>query len=207
MLSLCKIMAVQFGATSFIPKKPETPTTRRRRGGTVNVFFLLALIIFLAAVTASVGVFLYERVTSQSLGEKKEQLERARAAFEPELIKDLTLIDLRIQSAESILNSHIAFSAFFTLLETMTLKTIQFDSFSYSLSDNGSISIQMKGRGLSFSSVALQSDVFGKDPYIQNPIFSDLDLDDVGKVVFSFAASVDPALVSYRRLSEGITKR
>ena len=171
------------------------------------MFFLGALIIFLAAVIASVGVFLYKQVTTQNLDEKKLQLEMARAAFEPALIKELALLDLRIQSAEEILDSHVALSAFFNLLEQSTLKSIQFNDFTYSVSDGGGMRIQMHGRGLSFSSVALQSDVFGKDPFIQNSIFSNLDLDDVGNVIFDFSASVDPTLVSYRRLWEGITKR
>ena len=127
-------MVAQFGTTSFIPKKPETPTARRKRGGVINIFFLAALIVFLTATAASVGVFLYQRITEQSLDEKRVQLKKAQEAFEPALIKELALVDLRIQSAEKILNSHVAMSAFFDLLEQSTLQNIQFSTFSYSFS-------------------------------------------------------------------------
>jgi len=197
----------QFGTTSFIPKKPTTPVAQRRRGTVINVFFLIALIIFLGTVSVAVGVFLYQKVVTQNLEEKGNQLVEARAAFEPALIEDLATMDNRIQAAQEVLHGHLALSAFFELLEQSTLKSVQFDNFTYTATPDGRISIGMKGRGQSFSSVALQSDIFGKDPFIQNPLFSNLDIDEQGHVIFDFAAALDPILVSYRSLTDPLTKQ
>ncbi len=196
-------MVAQFGTTSFIPKKPETSVVRRSKGGVINVFFLVALIVFLTSVVASVGVFFYKQVAEQRLEEKVALLEKTRTAFEPALVTELATVDSHIKSAQNILNSHIALSAFFNMLEQSTLQSVQFDSFTFSHSDESGMIVQMKGRGLSFSSVALQSDIFGKNPYIQGPIFSNLDLDNTGSVLFDFSAVVDPTLVSYQRLQRG----
>jgi len=200
-------MAQQFGTTSFIPKKPTTPVAQRRRGTVINIFFLIALIIFLSTVSVAVGVFLYQKVVTQNLEKKSNQLAEAREAFEPALIEDLATMDNRIQAAQEVLNSHLALSAFFEFLEQSTLKSVQFDDFTYTAMPSGGISIGMRGRGQSFSSVALQSDIFGKDPFIRNPLFSNLDIDEQGNVIFDFAAALDPALISYRNLMDPLTKR
>jgi hypothetical protein len=55
----------------------------------------------------------------------------------------------------------------------------------------------MGGIASSFSSVALQSDIFGENKFIQEPIFSNLNLDSKGDVIFDFSAFVDPRLLSY----------
>jgi len=196
----------QFGTTSFIPKKPTTPVAQRRRGTVINIFFLIALVIFLGATAVSVGVFLYQKVITQNIAEKGNQLVEARAAFEPALIEDLATMDNRIKAAQGVLNRHLALSAFFKLLERSTLKSVQFDNFNYTAVPDGHISIGMKGRGQSFSSVALQSDIFGKDPFIRNPLFSNLDIDERGNVVFSFSAALDPVLISYRSLTNPLTE-
>lgn len=197
----------QFGTTSFIPKKPQSPASKRSRGGVINIFFLISLIIFLGALTVTASVFLYERVVTQNIAEKSTQLEQAREAFEPTLIEELSKIDIRIQSAQEILDSHIALSAFFELLERSTLKSIQFNNFTNVTSPDGRVGITMKGTARSFSSVALQSDVFGTDPFIRNPLFTNLNLDDLGNVIFDFSATLDPALLSYRQIVDPLTQR
>lgn len=198
-------MAQQFGTTSFIPKKPTTPVARRRRGTVINIFFLAALIIFLGAVTVAVGVFLYQKVVTQNIEEKSGQLADARAAFEPVTIEALATMDNRLKAATEVLREHTAPSVFFEFLEQSTLKSIQFIDFTYRANPDGLISIGMRGKGQSFSSVALQSDIFGKDAFIQNPLFSNLDIDNDGNVIFKFTADLDPALISYRSLTDPLT--
>jgi hypothetical protein len=55
----------------------------------------------------------------------------------------------------------------------------------------------MSGLARSFSSVALQSDEFGKNRFIQQPVFSGFSLDDRGDVEFNVTALIDPSVVSY----------
>lgn len=201
-------MAQQFGTTSFIPKKPQgTAVKHKSSGGVINIFFLGALIIFLGALVVTAGVFLYERFVEQSIEEKSTQLEKARDAFEPALIEEFSKLEIRIQSAQEILDSHLALSFFFELLESTTLKSVQFKDFINITSPDGRISITMRGTARSFSSVALQSDVFGKDPFIRSPLFSNLNLDDLGNVIFDFSATLDPALLSYKQAVDPVTQK
>lgn len=197
----------QFGTTSFIPKKPQSPVAGRKRGGVINIFFLISLIVFLGALTVTVGVFLYEGFVKKNIAEKSTQLEQAREAFEPTLIEELSKLDVRMQSAQEILDSHVALSAFFELLERSTLKSVRFNSFANITSPEGRVGITMKGTARSFNSVALQSDVFGKDPFIRDPLFSNLNLDDLGNVIFDFSATLDPDLLSYRQIVDPLTQK
>jgi hypothetical protein len=99
-------------------------------------------------------------------------------------------------SAREILDNHKAPSALFDLLEDTTLTSIQFKNLSYGMKE-GRMSISMGGVASSFGSVALQSDIFGENKFIQESIFSNLNLDDKGNVVFDFSAFVDTRLLSY----------
>lgn len=194
----------QFGSTSFIPKKPQASSKKRRKSTTINIFFLIALLIFLGASAASVGAYFYLQLVERSIEEKSIELANARAAYEPALIEDLQKMDRRIQAAQSILDNHQALSSFFEFLESATLQNVQFDSFRYTVS-GGSIDFAMNGKARSFSSVALQSDIFGNDSFIRNSLFSNLNLDEIGNVTFSYTATLDPSLVSYRSLVAPLT--
>jgi hypothetical protein len=94
-------------------------------------------------------------------------------------------------------------SQFFDLLEQATLKSVRFKDFRYNASGDGRSSIALSGEADSFAAVALQSDAFGQSRFIREPIFSNLDLDNKGNVIFDFSAFVDPSLISYTR---GVTE-
>lgn len=189
--------------TSFIPKKSLTVPSRSRNLGerkSIGIVFLISLIIFIGVVALSAGLFLWHQFLLQNIEKKKESLERARAAFEPSLIQEMGRLDTRINSANEILANHKAVSSFFNLLESLTIISMQFENLNYQTSDSGEIKITMKGKAPSFGTVALQSDIFGENKFIQDPLFSNLNLDNKGSVEFNFSASVDPRLVLYENI-------
>ncbi|PIT91030.1 hypothetical protein COU17_02550 [Candidatus Kaiserbacteria bacterium CG10_big_fil_rev_8_21_14_0_10_49_17] len=186
--------------TSFIPKQPisSTPSVgRKRKGGALSIFTLIAFILIIATIALAIGIFLYQQIITASIASKSETLDRAREAFEPALIQELIRLDERIDSAQEILNQHISPSAFFDLLERLTLTNVRFTSLSLTRIGEDRIGIEMEGQARSFNSVALQADVFGRDHAIKDPIFSDLNLDQSGNVVFTFTAFLDPTSVRF----------
>lgn len=185
-------------STSFIPKRPLNTASSQSKGSSIGIVFLITLIIFISALVLAVSVFLYQQFLFQDLDRKKVSLERARAAFDPNLIQELSRLDGRIESSKSILNDHRTVSSLFSLLEEITLKSISFDNFNYKTDEAGRVSIIMDGKASSFSSVALQSDAFSDNKFIEEPIFSNLNLDSKGNVIFNFAAFVSHQLVSYK---------
>lgn len=193
--------------TSFIPKKTLATAAniqKKSGGGSLGIITLLTLIIALGAVVLSVGTFLYQQILDVNITRKTETLERARSAFEPALIQELVRIDSRTEAAATILNKHIMPSIFFESLEELTLKSVQFENFSLTRVSDDKISIAMEGVAENFRGVALQADIFGKSKLIREPIFSNLNLNQEGKAVFSLTAFVDPVVINYVNHSDTV---
>lgn len=182
---------------SFIPKKNLAQGGVRKKKGGPGLLTLAALIILLTAITVGVGEFLYKQVLMGSISSKTATLERARGAFEPSLIQELIRLDKRISSAQTILNEHIAPSILFETLDQLTLKSVRFRDFSYTRIGKDKISIAMEGNARNFAGIALQADVFGKNRLIKEPIFSNLNLDKEGDVIFDLVAFIDPVQIRY----------
>lgn len=181
--------------TSFIPKKSfSTGKSAPSPGG--GVAMVVGVTLFIVSIVLAGGVFGYEKLLVGAIETKKASLEKAKEAFDPAIIKELSHFDTKITTAQSLIDNHVAVSALFHLLEENTLQTVQFKSFSYRLADDG-ISVSMQGEALSFKSVALQSDKFANHPSIQKTFFSNIGLNDIGNVVFSVSMTVDPSVISF----------
>ena len=184
--------------TSFIPKRSlATAPGRKRKSVSIAIVPLIALILFLGAVGLTFGIFLYQQILIANLDSKKEKLEQAREALKDPLIDELVRLDTRIKSANEILSSHLILTALFDLLEERTLANVRFTDFSYDISEDNTVQITMGGVARNFNAIAVQSEVFTSDRLVQNPIFSNLGVDQDGRVTFHFTASVDPRVFSY----------
>jgi len=188
--------------TSFIPKESLSPPGGFSASAGFNLFLISGLVAFFAVALLSIGVVLYGNSLETSLVVKEEQLKNAREAFGPALIQELKRLSQRIENAKKLLSSHLSLGAFFTLLESATLKTVHFTDFMLTIGDKGNIQVSMKGLADGFNSVALQSDSFGKQKFIKNPIFSDFALDKSGRVSFAAVADVESSVLVYKDLLE-----
>ncbi len=188
-------MADQTPPSTFIPKKAPAPGVLSRSGGLIS---FLANIIFVIAVVASVTVFAYDKYLESQIAKMNDDLTAARAALEPELINKLVDADNRLIAANQIIKSHITLSTLFELLQKLTLQNVRFSSFSFGADPTGNgLTIGMKGEARTYATVALQEQIFGQNDNFINPGFSNLDLNDVGNVIFSFRSNIKPDLVSY----------
>lgn len=157
---------------------------------------LIAIVLFVVAGVLAAGVFLYKNLTDADATSKKEQLEKAREAFDPSLIAELTATSDRIRIAEGILEEHTAPSLFLASLEQDTLAGVQFSELEYKQKSASVAEIKLKGKAASMNTVALQSSRFGESALLKNPIFSGVDL-VTGGVVFEVTGEVDLNAVRY----------
>lgn len=165
---------------------------------TVSFFTVIALATFFVAIAGSLGVFFYERYLNQNIAAADADLVRAQGAFDPNAIKTMIRLDSRLTAAKGLLSSHTALSPLFDIIGRSTLKrSIRFKTLDVSNTD-GKIALTMKGQATGFTAIALQSDSFGKDKRLKNPLLSDLALDQNGAVSFTFTASLDPSVLSYK---------
>lgn len=182
---------------SFIPKQSLGLPRPGAPAAPLSIFVTISIVIFLIAAVLAAGVFLWSKLVEKDIGAINGELAKAREAFNPALVGELERLDGRIESAKKILDSHIAVSALFALLEKATLVDVSFGDFSFDAGNGKEVKVTMKGQAKNFASVALQSDAFTAEKFIKNPIFSDLNLDDSGNVLFTFTATLDPALTTY----------
>lgn len=193
--------------SSFIPKGSVasslsgagmgTPVRRPTR----NLLSLVASALFALSVLAAGGAFLYKMYLNYSIEQMKEELQAAREAIEPETIDELINLNARLVSADMLIRKHRVLSPLFDFLETATPKTVRYDNFNFDASDRG-LELTLQGQARGYAALAAAADVIDRSTlYLEDPVFSDLELDEKGNVIFTVKAKVVPSLLSYLRYS------
>lgn len=187
--------------TSFIPKRPMIEE-RVVSPASTSLFTVISIIIFFAVILASAGLFFYKGILAKNLTQMEADLNLAKARFEPSKIVQLQQLDRRLNASKSVLAQHVAVSPIFETLQDITLKTIQYTNFGYKWGEgaNPRVEVTMKGAAVGYRSIALQSDLFTKNEFLIDPVFSNLSLDESGKVLFDLKFSVDPNLTNYKNM-------
>ncbi len=190
--------------TSFIPKSPVVSAPNapkmvsahgpREMGG---IWSFIANTLFTIAVVASFIIFGVEWYLNRTIASMDTSLAAAREEIEPERIAELTRAHERITSVKSLLSEHVALSAFFEKLQTLTVKSLRFSNFSFTTLGSKGIEVLLKGEAIGYVSVAQQAEVFNKETTFKDPNFFDLDLDRQGAVIFSFKTVLLPEAISY----------
>jgi len=169
---------------------------RRSGKGMMDLFTLVSIVLCVASVALAIGMFLYAEYLKASSASKIDQLERARAAFEPPLINELTRLDDRMRAASEVLGKHIAPSEFFKMLEQTTIQSVGFSSLNFEATDDKNMAIRMDGVAGSVNAIALQADLFSKGGMLTSPIFSNINRELDG-IHFSLSAVVNPTKINY----------
>ena len=189
--------------TSFIPKKPmiEERTVASRP---ISFLTVVSVVIFFTVIIATGALYFYDKVLAKNITKMENDLNLAKNRFEPSKIIQLQVLDKRLRASSEILAKHIAISPIFEALQSITLKTVSYTKFSYDFDDskNAKIKVKMNGIAIGYRSVAFQSDLFAKNKYLIDPVFSNLLLDDKGNVLFDLEFSVDPTFVDYKKMLE-----
>jgi hypothetical protein len=185
--------------TSFIPKKPIVASEGIARKS-IDFFAIIATILFLGSLVLSGAVYAWKYTLEKQVVSREADLAKAKGQFDQEFIGYVNRLNTRIETSKDLLNNHVGASTIFGFLAAHTLKTISYSDFSYTYENDGTVKVVMRGLAKSYSSIALQSEEFGKqNQYIKSPIFSDLNPDTTGSVVFTLTAFLDKNLISYQK--------
>ncbi|OGI77271.1 hypothetical protein A3C57_02985 [Candidatus Nomurabacteria bacterium RIFCSPHIGHO2_02_FULL_33_12] len=172
-----------------------------------NVGVLLAIIIFIVSLALAGAAYFLRKNAEKSASFYEQSLAQSKTRFETGLpIHTFQEFDARLKAAKEILSKHKTFTAVFPLIERITLKNVQFKSFSYNETDSEKKNtIRLFGSAPDYKTVAEQSDQFSKDEearrYVSNVIFSNLSVNtgNSGGINFEISFEVDPELLSYNR--------
>jgi hypothetical protein len=185
--------------TSFIPKKPIV-TSGSIVKKSIDFFAIIATILFLGSLILLAAVYAWKYTLTKKVAISEASLVKAKDQFDQEFIGYVNRLNSRIETSKDLLNKHVGASTIFSFLASHTLKTISYTDFSYSYETDGTVKVVLRGVAKSYSTVALQSEEFGKqNQYIKSPIFSDLNPDQTGNVTFTLTAFLDKNLISYQK--------
>lgn len=187
--------------TSFIPKKPivEEKVVVERQA---SLFTVVAIFIFFSVLIGSGGLYFYKEFLKKQTLSLSGQLEIVKGRFESSKISEMQVLGKRLEAATDVLSKHVAISPIFQSLQDLTLKTIRYTKFTYTIDDapNALFRVKMSGAAVGYRSVALQADLFNKNKYITDPVFSNLSLDPKGNVLFDLEFTVSPVFINYEQL-------
>jgi len=198
---------------SFIPKR-NTSENNQPESSPVGIFMFIGVVIFLISLITYGGVLFYTSSVEAGIKKGQVDLDKNRAQFGQfgvDQLNEITRFDLKLKTAQQLLNSHVSLLNIYNDLEALTYQTIRFKTFKYGLSDDGKISLKMSGEARSYTAindytknnyipVALQSSKLSGVTNIKDVLFSDLNLDQSGNVVFNYSSTLDPKFISYREV-------
>lgn len=175
---------------SFIPKKEVRAKTPRRVASGANLFLLIAVIIFLTALLASLGVYLWGEQLDAANSRALETLEKNRDSYGISAIEEFIDINNRLKSAELILQDHVNVSEIFSILEQDTLTDIYLSGFSFNTS-GPEVIVSARGYAPTYAHVALQADQYGANNLIKDLILSGVNQAREGGIQFDLNFSID----------------
>jgi hypothetical protein len=192
-------------STSFIPKRPVStePVAAPRRSGSVGLLSFVTFIIVLGTGVAFAGVYLYQNSLVSQEANAQASLTAAVNGLGSTFVTDMQRLSNRMTGVKTLVHNHVVVSPIFAALQATTLQTVQYKDFSYQFTtDAGTqakmVQVTINGVAKNYAALALQSDAYAKAPLIQNPIFSNLTVEDkTQNVDFKLVFNVDPNALSY----------
>lgn len=192
--------------TSFIPKQSVVDNPVAKASRPISLVTTVAFVVLLLSLALAGGAYGYAQLLENEINRPcpdstaaettgcglKASLEKERQALDDDLLVEFRRLDAKLTLAERLLDRHITALPILDLLQGKTLETIRYDSLDYN-----NQTLQIVGVARSYEDIAVQSNVFDKEKTISGFIFSDLNLDANGNVVFKLAITVDEELLDY----------
>jgi hypothetical protein len=113
-------------------------------------------------------------------------LEEMRRRLDSERLEKIKRLDTKMEMASKVLASHSTLIPLFDLLSTTTLKTIRYTKFSTAAGQ-----VNLSGTASGYEDIAVESNILNAMPEVRNALFSNLDLDQNGRVTFTLNFGVD----------------
>ncbi len=189
--------------TSFVPR-PASAAARKPHSDFTGAFGFLAYAVLGITFALAIGVFLYGRILAATQSSKDMILQKAEAGLDPATVESFVQLRDRLDSSEELLSNHVAFSGFFTALDTLLPATVRFTSIQLSIGTaapgtTGGESITFDGTGVAktFNALAATSNAFAADGRIKDAVFSNFVVNKDNSVSFALSASLDPKLIAF----------
>lgn len=179
-------------SSSFIPKKEFNAPKKKTRSFSINIFFLISLIIFLATIIGAVGVHMWKKNLTESNAIVQAEFVKKSEQFGLEAIMFLSTISERIKVSRKLLENHHNILPIFTFLEKKTLTNIYYtDLFINEKKSDSNMVINAKGVASSLVDLSQQADSYSKNSNINNLVISNITRSADGLVFFELYFEID----------------
>lgn len=182
--------------TSFVPQSASA-AARRFRTDFTGAFGFFAYAVLGVVFALALGVFFYGRILTSIQAGKYAALKEAEANINPATVEGFVQLRDRLDSGALLLANHVAFSGFFTAVETLLPTTIRLTSLHLMLDDAKKAKLEGSGTAKSFNALAAASAAFATDGRIKEAIFSNVVVNKDSSVSFSLFATLAPSLVAF----------
>jgi hypothetical protein len=182
--------------TSFVPRSASA-IARRYSTEFIDGYGLFAYVILGIVFVLALGVFAYNYVLVGTKASRDAELKAAEKKIDVATVENFVQLRNRLNSGAMLLENHIAFSGFFSLIEKLLPTTVRLSSLHLSLDTTKKVRLEGAGIAKSFNSLAVVSASFATDGRIKEAIFSDLVVNKDGTVSFVLSASLDPKVVAF----------
>jgi Fe-S-cluster formation regulator IscX/YfhJ len=182
--------------TSFVPHIASAER-RNARPDIGSAFGFLAYMLLVIALVLSAGVFFYSRIRIATEIAKQRDLATAQSKIDPATVESFVQLRNRITSSKTLLDNHVAFSAFFSTLESILPQTVRFKSLRIAIDASNVARVQGSGISKNFNALSVASAAFASDGRIKEVIFSKMIVNHDKSISFQFSASLDPKIVTY----------
>lgn len=183
--------------TSFVPR-PSAAGTRRFSSDLSGAFGFFAYGILGLTFLLACAVFFYGRYLENKKETKDAEIASAKASIDVTTVENFVRLHNRLDRGGALLANHIAFSGFFTALNTLVPTTVRFTSLHLSATDAKAPKLEGTGLAKSFNALAATSASFASDGRIKDAVFSNIVVyAKDGSVSFSLSATLDPKLIAF----------
>lgn len=182
--------------TSFLPQQSFSPRSRNQidLGG---AFAFVCYAAFVVSLLAAIGVFAYQKILESRLASKEAELAKAQSSIDESTVKSLIELRNRLSAGKQLLDSHVAFSGFFTTLEQATLKNVHLASSELNFGEGHVAKLTLIGTAKNFNALAAQSQAFTNAIGFKDAIFSNITIQQGGGVSFTLSANLDPSIIAF----------
>lgn len=168
-------------STSFIPKTGVKTVQRTRSTKRIYVLAYISYIVFFSALFAVVGVYVYGAIVSRDLTNTKTQLTAEQQRFSPADIDRVRQLDVRLQTADRLINESTAPSRIFPDIEAIVASNIAFTGMEYVQLPNRQFEINLTGRAGSFNEIIGQRNLLESSALLQDAKITQYDYSVAGE--------------------------
>jgi|SRR3989344_4592715 len=190
---------------SFIPKKPLA-RSNLLESRPVSLFLTISFSLLVITMAVYGGFYFYTDALKKEIVEKKTTLEEARKKFDLSIVEKAKSFKSQIETAQGLIDGHIALSSLLDFLGGATLKSVGYDTFQY-MNKNGKTEISLNGMAPNYASVALQRDALLREVEKKNLAsvsVGEYKLDPVGNVGFGWKAVFNTTPFLYKNAFAGV---